>query len=232
MTPAGKPGLKNLRIAIVESQSRPRGRFITVEGGEGVGKSTNIEVLVSSIEAAGITVVQTREPGGTDLAESIRELLLAPRDEIVDARCELLLMFAARAQHLSQRIVPALERGHWVVCDRFTDATRAYQGGGRGMSLDAINDLARWVHGELNPDATVLLDVDVETGMARALARSEADRFEQEQMAFFEQVRNSYLALAQAEPERFHLIDAGQALERVRVDIEQLGRQLVERWHG
>lgn len=213
------------------SQTRPRGRFITVEGGEGVGKSTNIEALVSAIEATGITVVQTREPGGTELAEAIRELLLAPREEAVDPRCELLMMFAARAQHLSQLIVPALERGHWVVCDRFTDATRAYQGGGRGMPMDAINDLARWVHGDLDPDATVLLDVDVETGMARALARSEADRFEQEKMTFFEQVRRSYLALAEAEPERFHLIDAGQALESVRADVERLGRQLVERWH-
>ena len=214
-----------------ESQTQARGRFITVEGGEGVGKSTNIEALVAAIEAAGITVVQTREPGGTELAELIRDLLLAPREEAVDPRCELLMMFAARAQHLSQLIEPALERGHWVVCDRFTDATRAYQGGGRGMSMDAIDDLARWVHGDIEPDATVLLDVDVETGMARALARSEADRFEQEKMTFFEQVRRCYLALAEAAPQRFHLIDAGQPLESVRADVEQLGSELVERWH-
>lgn len=213
------------------SQIRPRGRFITVEGGEGVGKSTNIAALVASIEAAGISVLQTREPGGTDLAEAIRDLLLAPREEAVDARCELLLMFAARAQHLSQRIVPALEQGHWVVCDRFTDATRAYQGGGRGMSLNDINYLADWVHGECHPDATVLLDVDPEIGMARALARSEADRFEQEQMAFFERVRATYMNLAQREPERFHVIDAAQPLEQVRGAVEALGKELVERWH-
>lgn len=214
------------------SQSRPRGRFITVEGGEGVGKSSNIAALVAAIEAAGITVLQTREPGGTDLAEAIRDLLLAPRAEAVDARCELLLMFAARAQHLSQRIIPALEQGSWVVCDRFTDATRAYQGGGRGMPLKEINDLADWVHGECHPDATILLDVDPEIGMARALARSEADRFEQEQMTFFERVRASYLDLAQQEPERFHVIDAAQPLEQVRGAVEALGTELVERWHG
>ncbi len=216
---------------MLESNTRNRGRFITVEGGEGVGKSTNIAALVAAFEKAGIPVLQTREPGGTELAEAIRELLLTPRDEAVDARCELLLMFAARAQHLSQKIIPALQQGQWVVCDRFTDATRAYQGGGRGMPMADIDHLAHWVHDECNPDATILLDVDPEIGMARALARSEADRFEQEQMTFFKAVRTSYLQLAEAEPQRFHMVDAGQPLEQVQRSVEAIAEQLVERWH-
>lgn len=198
------------------------GRFITVEGGEGVGKTTNLDFIEASLRAQGRDVVRTREPGGTPLAESVRELLLAPRDEQVSDLTELLLVFAARAQHLEQVIKPALAAGKWVLCDRFTDATYAYQGAGRGMDMSAIATLEQLVQQTLRPDLTLLLDVPVEIGMARASARSAPDRFESEQLQFFEAVRNLYLQRAEAEPDRFAVIDASPELPLVQQQIQDV----------
>ncbi|WP_347331305.1 dTMP kinase [Marinimicrobium locisalis] len=197
-----------------------QGRFITVEGTEGVGKSTNLAFIQQWLEGQGHQVLVTREPGGTPLAEEVRSLLLAPRKEPVAPTAELLLIFAARAQHLELVVKPALARGTWVLCDRFTDSTYAYQGGGRGFDQSAIAELESLVQGELRPDLTVLLDIDVETGLARASARSEPDRFEGEAVAFYERVRAVYRALAARAPERYRIVDAGQPLERVQQDIK------------
>lgn len=198
------------------------GRFITLEGVEGVGKSTNLAHIQSRLEAAGLTVVVTREPGGTEMAEEIRSLLLQPRSESVSEMAELLLMFAARAQHLHALIKPSLEAGYWVLCDRFTDATFAYQGGGRGMSLDWIKTLELMVQQHLRPDLTLLLDLPVEIGLERARQRSELDRFEAEQRSFFEQVRRVYLHRAEQEPNRFAIVDATPAIEQVQAQIDQI----------
>lgn len=196
-----------------------RGQFITFEGTEGVGKSTQLANAASVLADLGIDYLVTREPGGTPMAESIRELLLAPRDEPVNDLTELLLMFAARAQHLHTRILPALAAGRWVLCDRFTDATFAYQGGGRGVSVDAIATLENLVQGDVRPDQTVLLDAPVETGMARARQRGDLDRFEQETVEFFERIRRAYLDRVAAAPHRYHLVDAAQPLDRVTRDV-------------
>lgn len=203
-----------------------RGKLITLEGTEGVGKSTNLEFIRRSIEAQGIPLVVTREPGGTEFAEKIRTLLLTPTDEPVSELAELLLIFAARAQHIERVIEPALVRGDWVLCDRFIDATYAYQGGGRGMNQASIALLERLVMGELKADMTLLLDLPVEVGMARASARSELDRFEQEKLSFFEAVRSTYLKRAQADPERICIIDAQPSLERVQQQISDQLKQL------
>lgn len=206
-----------------QQHSNPgRGRFITVEGTEGVGKTSNIQFIHDCIAAKGIEVVSSREPGGTPLAEEIRELLLANRTESVDETAELLLMFAARSQHLHSKILPALNRGAWVLCDRFTDATYAYQGGGRGLSMDTISQLETLVQGNLRPDMTFILDIDVRQGLERASKRSAADRFENEQVDFFEQVRACYLSRAKAEPERYFIVDAGQSLPEVQQQIQSL----------
>ena len=167
------------------------GRFITVEGSEGVGKSSNLDFIESLLREAGKDVVRTREPGGTELGETLRGILLDARQKAICDDAELLLMFAARAQHLAEVIRPALAAGKWVLCDRFTDATYAYQGGGRGIPFDRIAVLEQWVQGDLRPDLTLLLDMPVEAGLARAGARSEPDRFEQEQTTFFERVRRA-----------------------------------------
>lgn len=196
-----------------------KGCFITLEGIEGVGKTTNLGFIQAYLEERGIEVVRTREPGGTPLAEAIRELLLTPRDEPVAELTELLLMFAARAQHIEERIRPALERGAWVLCDRFTDATYAYQGGGRGLDQSRIAQLETLVQGSLRPDLTILLDLSAREGMARAKARSTPDRFESEAEAFFERVRHCYLQRAAAEPERFAVINAAPPLQQVQADI-------------
>jgi dTMP kinase len=192
-----------------------RGRFITIEGGEGVGKSTQIPFLCEYLSSRGVSVVATREPGGTPRAERIRELLLQTTPESMPAACELLLMFAARASHLENLIKPALERGEWVVCDRFTDATYAYQGGGRGMDVEQIASLEQWVQGELRPDLTLLLDAPESVALARAQqrdsARGRTDRFEREQLDFFERVRKTYLERARREPQRYAIIDAAEA---------------------
>ena len=196
-----------------------RGRFITVEGTEGVGKSTNIDFLCNLLKARGIEIVLTREPGGTPLAEELRALLLSPRDERVSEDTELLLMFAARAQHIENVIRPALDRGAWVISDRFTDATFAYQGGGRGIDYEHISLLEKLVQHGLHPDLTLLLDLDVDVGLKRASARSEPDRFEQEKIDFFSKVRDAYLQRAKNEPQRFAIIDASVSLPEVQQQI-------------
>ena len=196
-----------------------RGKFLTIEGTEGVGKSTNIDFIRGQLLARGITLTLSREPGGTPLAEDIRGLLLANRDEIVDETAELLLVFAARAQHIQTVIEPALERGEWVLCDRFTDATYAYQGGGRGIDLEKIESLEQFVQGDLRPDLTLILDIDVEVGLERARQRGELDRFEIESIQFFERVRAAYLARAEKYSHRYAVVDAGQTLAEVQDDI-------------
>lgn len=192
-----------------------RGRFITFEGTEGVGKSTQLAIARQALEDAGKAVLVTREPGGTPMAEAIRELLLSPRDEAMNELTELLLMFAARAQHLHGSILPALEQGTWVLCDRFTDATYAYQGGGRGVPQEQIAMLEQLVQGEVRPDHVILLDAPVEVGMARARSRSAPDRFEREQAVFFQRIRECYLQRAGQQPSRYHVVDAGQPLDEV-----------------
>jgi dTMP kinase len=204
------------------------GLFITLEGPEGAGKTTNREFLAERLRAAGRETLLTREPGGTPLAERIRELLLAPTDEPMASDTELLLMFAARAQHLDQVIRPALAAGKVVLCDRFTDATYAYQGGGRGLSEARIAVLEDFVQGTLRPDLTLVFDLPVEVGLARAAARGRLDRFEQEGRAFFEAVRQTYLRRAAGDPQRYRIIDAGQPLSDVQCQLERLLPELLE----
>jgi dTMP kinase len=202
-----------------------RGRFITIEGGEGAGKSTMMGRVADWLENAGHRVIRTREPGGTHLAEKLREILLDRNNISLSGRAELLLMFAARAQHLEELIRPALARGDWVLCDRFTDATWAYQGGGRGLPRQEIESLETLVHGDLQPDLTLLLDLPVKLGLKRAARRSQADRFEQESTLFFEQVRAAYLERAEAAPERFAIIDASSNPEQVWSQINSVLRE-------
>ena len=197
-----------------------RGKFITVEGIEGTGKSTNIAFITQHLEAAGIEVVNTREPGGTDMAERIRDLLLDHGQEPVPPIAELLLFFAARSLHLENAIRPAIESGKWVLCDRFTDASRAYQGDGRGQDASRIERLADWVQAGFEPDLTILLDAPAETGMARASARGEGDRMDNEEIDFYRRVRNGYLRLAGDHPERFVVVDASRPLHDVRAEIQ------------
>ncbi len=203
------------------------GKFITVEGIEGVGKSTNIAHIRDLIEAAGIDVVMTREPGGTPLGEAIRGLLLDPRYTGMSPDCELQLMFAARAEHLAKVILPALAQDRWVLCDRFTDATYAYQGGGRGIDVEKIARLEQWVQGDFRPDLTVLLDVPVAIGLARAGNRGALDRFEQEHIGFFERVRQAYLDLAVRHDGRYRVIDASLPLARVQQQLDEVLRPFV-----
>lgn len=197
-----------------------RGMFITVEGIEGVGKSTNIACMRTAIEARGLQVLTSREPGGTPMAEQIRGLLLEHGDEPMPDIVELLLMFAARALHVENVIKPALEEGTWVICDRFTDTSRAYQGAARGFPLSDIDRLADWVHADLQPDLTVLLDAPVEIGRERAGQRGTPDRIETERADFFGRARDCYLSLAAAEPERFAVVDANRDLDAVRASVE------------
>ena len=208
------------------------GLFITLEGPEGAGKSTNREYLAELLKQAGVEVVLTREPGGTPLAERISELLLAPDTEVMAVDTELLLMFAARAQHLAGVIRPALARGAVVLCDRFTDATYAYQGGGRGLAHERIAILEQFVQGDLRPDLTLVFDLPVEVGLARAAARGKLDRFEREQQSFFEAVRHTYLARAAQAPERYRVLDAAQPLSQVQADLAGLFPMLLERVRG
>jgi dTMP kinase len=205
-----------------------RGRFITFEGTEGVGKSTQLENAANTLKNLGVDFIVTREPGGTPMAENIRELLLSPREEPVHETTELLLMFAARAQHLHNRILPALDKGQWVLCDRFTDATFAYQGGGRGVPAERIALLESLVQGEVRPDHVILLDAPVETGMARAKKRGELDRFEQETLAFFQRIRDTYLARATAMPGNYHVVNAALPLEQVSASVSALLAALVK----
>jgi dTMP kinase len=205
------------------------GRFITFEGGEGVGKSTQLQRAAAWLDARGVQAVLTREPGGTPRAEALRTILLQRTGEPMPQSCELLLMFAARASHLENMIEPALARGEWVLCDRFTDATYAYQGGGRGLPTADIDALVRIVHPDRQPDLTLLLDAPVEVGMARARARNGTDgpdRFETERSEFFERVRRRYLERAAQEPRRFRVIDASGAPD----DVEAGVRAALEPW--
>ena len=215
-----------------QSSPKRRGRFITLEGGEGAGKSTQVEALKRFLEDRGIVLITTREPGGTPVAEAIRSLLLSRDHPAMHPDTELLLMFAARAEHLRTLILPALEAGKWVLCDRFTDATYAYQGGGRGLDTARIAALEAWVQGPIRPDLTLLLDMDVETGLARARGRSEADRFEQEAVEFFERVREAYLKRARSEPARYRIIDASRSVEAVAGDLQQAVSSLMVTGQG
>ena len=196
-----------------------RGRFITIEGTEGVGKTTNIEYIKQWLDTNHISFVSTREPGGTPLAEEIRELLLANREEKVCSKAELLMMLAGRAQHIDQVIEPQLAAGNWVLCDRFTDATYAYQGAGREMGSELIASLETMVQASMRPDLTLVLDVPVELGLERAGKRSEPDRFELEKTDFFNRVRNAYLSMAEQNPQRYKIIDASKTLEVVQQQI-------------
>ncbi len=205
-----------------------RGKFITLEGGEGVGKSTNLKFIRDSLSASGIELIETREPGGTRLGEALRGVLLGDEAEGICPEAELLTMFAARAEHLQKVIKPALDAGKWVLCDRFTDASFAYQGGGRGLAFERIEQIEAWVQGDLRPDLTILLDAPVEVGMARAAARGEADRFEREPKAFFEAVRNAYTARAKQNPERYAVVDAAVELVDVQGQIVGVLEELLE----
>ena len=203
------------------------GMFITVEGIEGVGKTPNMEYLQQILTAAGKELVVTREPGGTPLGEAIRGLLLDPQYKGMDPDCELQLMFAARAEHLDKVIRPAIAAGRWVLCDRFTDATYAYQGGGRGLDTGKIAALEQLVQGDFRPDLTLLLDVPVEVGLARAGNRSAPDRFEQEKVDFFERVRLAYLDMAASHDGRYRVIDAGRSLARVQEQLAEVLREFL-----
>jgi dTMP kinase len=195
------------------------GKFITLEGIEGVGKTTNRDFIRSVLETTGNAIVETREPGGTPLGEALRELLLHHRHAGMCADAELLMMFAARAEHLDKVILPALHAGKIVLCDRFTEATYAYQGGGRGLNDKKIAELETWVQGDLRPDLTIILDAPVATGRQRAGARSAPDRIEKEENDFFERVRHTYLELARHYPNRIALVDASVALDKVHDQI-------------
>ncbi len=201
--------------------------FITLEGIEGVGKTTNLNFVREWLQARGMTVYQTREPGGTPVAEEIRHLLLTPREEKIVADAELLLMFAARAQHVATVIKPHLQQGICVLSDRFVDASYAYQGGGRGIPVSRLQSLEQWTLGDFRPDLTILLDLDPAIALQRAKARSAADRFEQERLDFFVAARRHYLQRAEVEPQRFVVIDASQSLSDVQHTI---AAALQSRW--
>lgn len=205
-----------------QRMNKVAGRFITVEGIEGAGKSTNLDFVQGMLERSGKRVLRTREPGGTPLGEEVRELLLRHREAGMDETAELLLMFGARAEHLDRCIRPALRRGDWVLCDRFTDATYAYQGGGRGLPREPIRLLENLVQSGLRPQLTLLLDLPVAEGLQRAGRRSTPDRFERETHGFFERVRNEYLRIARAEPERVRVIDSSRPIEEVRLRIRRV----------
>jgi dTMP kinase len=213
--------------------SAQRGRFITLEGVEGAGKSTQCRLLVDWLCAQGIDPLVTREPGGTPAAERVRALLLDATQVQLTADAELLLMFAARADHLGQCIEPALAAGRWVVCDRFTDATHAYQGGGRGLERSRIAELERFVQRGLQPDLTLIFDLPVERGLERARRRSAPDRFEAEDLDFFERVRATYLEIAARSPQRACLIDADRSEHAIHAEVrEQVAKRLLPAHRG
>ena len=206
-----------------------QGSFITLEGIEGAGKSTCMAEVLKVLRERGRDVLETREPGGTALGEDLRQLLLGHKHTGMHEDTELLLMFAARAEHLQQRILPALQQGQWVLCDRFTDASYAYQGGGRGMDMNRIRQLENWVQGELRPDLTLLMDLPVELGLERAGKRSSPDRFESEALAFFERVRKAYLEIARKEPQRVAVIDASLSLAEVQAQVREVIGNFLDR---
>lgn len=207
------------------------GFFITLEGVEGGGKTTNIPFIQQTLTALltdeDATITLTREPGGTKIGEAIRGILLSPDLPSMHEDTELLLMFAARAEHVRTVINPSLEKGHWVLCDRFTDASYAYQGGGRGVALERIAQLEQFTQGGLRPDITLLFDLDAHTGLGRARKRASLDRFEQEDIAFFNRIRSQYLTMAEAEPDRYRIIQADQSLQAVQQQLHQILRDIV-----
>lgn len=209
-----------------------RGRFITLEGGEGVGKSTNLAFIETELKRLGIDVLITREPGGTQFGETLRDVLLSDKANNICADAELLTVFAARAEHLNKVILPALDAGRWVLSDRFTDASFAYQGGGRGMKTERIEQMEQWVQGDVRPDKVILLDAPVDVGIARASKRGDLDRFEQESMAFFESVRQAYLSRVRNQPHRYAVIDASQTLDLVQNDIQVVLSGVVQEARG
>ncbi len=202
-----------------------RSKFITFEGTEGVGKTTQIELLQEYLQSKKIKTLVTREPGGTKTGERIREILLDKKSTNLDSHAELLLMFAARAQHLDEVIYPALQKNIWVLCDRFTDASYAYQGGGRGVPLSEILKLESVVQGNFQPDLTILLTCDIKTGMQRVARRGKKDRFEKERLEFFEQVQDTYLQRAKDNPLRIRVVNADQAINEVAIAIQTTANQ-------
>ena len=204
-----------------------KGKFITVEGTEGVGKSTNMAFIEKWLKNSGIELVITREPGGTELGEKLRSVLLDAKEQSMCDDTELLLMFAARAQHLHEVILPALEDGKWVLCDRFTDSTFAYQGGGRGIEMSRIAQLEQWVQGDCRPDMTLILDLPIDIGLERAGKRSAPDRFELEKHDFFNKVRETFLARAAENPQRYKVIDASPDIEVVQLSIQTILEKMV-----
>ena len=204
-----------------------KGQFITVEGTEGVGKSTNMAFIEDWLKNSGKELVITREPGGTELGEKLRAVLLDAKEQSMCDDTELLLMFAARAQHLQEVILPALDAGKWVLCDRFTDSTYAYQGGGRGIDMSRIAQLEQWVQGDRRPDMTIILDLPIDIGLERAGKRSAPDRFELEKHDFFNKVRDTYLSRAAANPERYSIIDASPSISDVQQSIQAVLEKMV-----
>lgn len=209
-----------------------KGKFISLEGGEGSGKTTAIQFIRQWLESHRIPYILTREPGGTPLAEEIRELILTSREEPVNDVAELLLVFAARAQHLAEKIQPALDQGTWVISDRFLDSSYVYQGKARGGNVQMLDQLASWVVGENKPDATLVLDVPVELGQERVVQRQQQDRLDKESAAFHQKVRDGFLERAMAEPNRVKVIDASLSLDAVQKQIEDQLRQLSTAWSG
>lgn len=208
-------------------RSQLQGKFITLEGGEGVGKSTNLAEVCKCLDEAGIDYIQSREPGGTPLAEAVRELTLAPADETMPGMAEVLLMFAARSIHIENKIRPALEAGKWVVCDRFVDASYAYQGCGRELGTAAIETLEQLVVADVQPNLTLLLDASPEVG-AQRIDNREHDRIELEQREFFHRVRDGYLARAQQSPQRMKIVDASQPLDKVQQQVREVTQQFIK----
>lgn len=206
-----------------------KGLFIVLEGGEGVGKTTNMAFIQHYLHERNVSFEYSREPGGTKIAESIRELILSKHEEPMSDMTEILLVFAARAQHLQEKVLPTLECGKWLVCDRFTDATYAYQGGGRGLDKQLIEQLEQTVQGDLRPDCTIILDAPVEVGRARAEARAELDRMESEEQDFHERVRQSYLDRANTNSDKYAVVDASQELAVVQEQLSKVLDQLIGR---
>jgi dTMP kinase len=196
------------------------GQFITIEGTEGVGKTTQNEAIQTWMNNKGIDYIVTREPGGTQIGEKIRALLLDKTNKAMGSDAELLLMFAARSEHVEKKIQPALAKGQWVLCDRFVDSSFAYQGFGRGLGVERIKQLEQWTLGSLKPNKTFLLKMDIAQGLQRAAARADLDRFEEEKLDFYNKVEKGYLYRAEHDPDRFSIIDASQTIEKVTQDIE------------
>lgn len=202
------------------------GKFITVEGIEGVGKSSNLQYLADLMKTKAIDVVLTREPGGTPIAEAIRRILLEEFTETTLPKTELLLLFAGRLQHVEHVIKPALKKGSWVICDRFTDATRAYQGAGRGIPFAEIETVNHWALGDFAADCTILLDAPVEVAFSRIHKKRDLDRFEKERKSFFEKIRAHYLKIAKENPHRYHVVDAAKSLQEVQHDLKEIVENL------